>query len=225
MRRSHLVSIALCALSFGCAPSNPGLTIDGVLVPSDNCEFSSSSAFLVEAVLDTNPDVSTAVRPAGIRYLAVIRVANHLINTANRVYPFQADTNVITLESAEVEVLNSDGTRFAFADGLPNPFRVPAIGTVTSTTSNEPQIGITTVEVLPAQYGAGLAGLPSGTIVLSIRVIGVTSGGASLTSGRTLLPIRLCSGCMFQCVVDEMGVSIESLYCAPGQDGVSTTCR
>jgi hypothetical protein len=221
MRRISLVSFVLCALSFGCAPSNPGLTIEGVLVPSDTCEYTSSSAFLVEAVLDTNPDVSTAIRPGGVRYVAVLRVGNHLVNNANRVYPIMADPNVITIESAEVEVLNTDGSQFAFSDGLPNPFRVTATGSIPSTSSNEPQIGLSVAEVLPAQYGAALAGLPSGTIILSIRVIGVTSGGSALTSGRTLLPVRLCNGCMFQCTVDGMGAPISVPSCTPGQDAVT----
>jgi hypothetical protein len=224
MRRSTLLSIGLCALSFGCAPSNPGLTLDGVLVANDMCLTTTSSAFLVEAVLDTSLDVPTLVRPGGVRYLAVLRVANHLINTANRVYPFQADTSVINMESAEVEILNTDGTRFGFSDGLPNPYRVTAIGSIPSTTSNDPQLGLVPVELIPAQYGAALGGLPSGTLILSVRVIGVTSGGSALTSGRALLPIRLCNGCLFQCVVDEMGVPIETPSCAPGQDAVSTYC-
>jgi hypothetical protein len=223
MRRSLIVSTALCALSFGCAPTNPGLTIDGVLVPSDTCGYTTSSAFLVEGVLDTNPDVPMSSRPAGVRYVAILRVANHLINTGNRVYPFQADTSVITLEAAEIEVLNTDGTSFSFG-GLPNPFRVTATGTIGSTTSNEPELGITTIEAIPAQYGAALAGIASGTIIVSIRVIGVTSGGSALISGRSLVPIRLCDGCLFQCVLDDMMMPIEAPSCLPGQDATSLTC-
>ena len=224
MRLNSLL-LAVLVACFGCAPSNPGLTIDGVLVPGDSCDYTPTSPFIVEAVLDTNPDVPMRDRPAGVRYVAVLRVANHLINTANRVYPLQADPNVLSLESAEIEVQNSDGTRFAF-DGLPNPYRVPAIGTIASTTSSEPQLGISVVEVLPPQYGAGLAGLTTGTLLLSIRVIGVTAGGATLVSGRTLLPLRLCSGCLFQCAVDMMGVPIIQPSCSPGQDRVSliATC-
>ncbi len=223
MRRTSLFSMVLCAMSFGCAPSNPGLTIDGVLVPSDSCEYTSSSAFLVEAVLDTNPDVPPVLRPGGVRYVAVLRVANHLINNGNRVYPLMADPDVVSMEGAEIEVLNSDGTVFDFG-GLPNPYRVTAVGTIASTTSNEPQLGLATVEVLPAQYGASLAGLTSGSLVLSIRVIGVTTGGATLISGRTLLPVRLCSGCLFQCVVDEMGDPIAQTACQAGQDQLTVYC-
>jgi hypothetical protein len=220
MRRNHLVSIALCALSFGCAPSNPGLSIDGVLIPSDNCEYSANSAFLVESVLDTNPDIP---RAGGIRYVAVLRVANRLINNGNRIYPLMADPNSINIESAEVEVLNTDGTPFAFGDGLPNPFRVSATGSIPSTTSNEPQLGISVAEILPPQYGAALAGI-EGSLVFSIRVIGVTTGGAALTSGRVVLPLRLCSGCLFGCVLDEMGDPIEVPSCSPGQDAFTQTC-
>ncbi len=228
MRRSSLLAVLLVALSFGCAPANPGLTIDGVLVPSaDMCAYTTSSAFLVEGVLDTNPDVSPLVRPAGVRYVAVLRVANHLINTANRVYPFMADPNVMNLETAEIEILNTDGSRFTFGDGLsnlPNPYRVTATGSIASTTSNEPQLGLTTVELIPAQYGAALAGLTSGTIIVSVRMIGVTAGGAAVISGRALVPIRLCSGCLFRCVTDDMGISLEQYACSAGQDGVTLTC-
>lgn len=223
MRRSSLVSLVLAALALGCAPTNPGLTIDGVIAASDMCDYSASGAFIVEAVLDTTVDVPAIYRPGGIRYVAVLRVGNHLINTGNSVYPLRADTSVITIEGAEVEVLNTDGTVFSFP-GLPNPYRVTATGTVGSTTGNEATLGLTTAEILPPQYGAALGDIPSGTLIFSIRVLGVTSGGSGITSGRFLLPIRLCAGCMYPCYHDSMDVPIQSLSCLPGQDAQSSIC-
>jgi hypothetical protein len=221
MRRSSFFTAAAAVVSLlGCAPSNPGLTIDGVLVPSDMCDFTANNALLFEARLDVSPDVPAVYRPDGVRFVAAIRVANHLINTGSRIYPLMADPNVIDIQGAEIEILNSDGTNLAF-DGLPNPYRVPASGTIASTTSNEPTIGIASVEVLPAQYGASLSGFTTGSIIFSIRVIGVTAGGATLISGRTLLPVTLCSGCLFRGACDEDGVGVYEPTCSPGQNAVT----
>ena len=217
MRRSSVLSAVACALALGCAPSNPGLTIDGVLVPTEMCEFTAANLFLVQATLDTAP-------PAGddIRYLAVFRVGNHLVNRGQLVYPLMADPNVISLSQAEIEVLNSDGTRFDF--GMPNPYRVTAVGAIPSTVSNEPVFGTSVVEVLPPAYGAALAGVGPGTLIFSVRMIGVTSGGATLVSGPMNLPINLCLGCLFSCVVDEMGIPVGGPSCFPGQDRESIIC-
>ena len=81
MRRSHplvLGALTIVALSGGgCAASNPGLVLDGVLVPGTMCDYNTSSGFLVEGILDT-ADVDPLIRPSGIRYYAVIRASNHL---------------------------------------------------------------------------------------------------------------------------------------------------
>lgn len=218
---SSLVSMLLCA---GCAPSNPGLVIDGVLAPPTGggaCTFDgTSTVFLGSGLLDTSDQTAALADLTGgyfgIRYVAHLRMSNYLINLFSRTYPVRADPNVMILSSAEVEILQIDGSRFDFG-ALPNPFRVIASGTIGSAASETPGTGVTSVEVIPSQYGAVLAGLDAVRLNAVIRVTGRTTGDATVQTSEFFFPIDLCMNCLYGCSGDISGVAA----CDIGQDGTT----
>lgn len=205
---SLLSLFALLASGVGCAPSNPGLAIDGVMASpmGGMCTYeATSNTFLGSGTLDTLEVGATF----GPRYLAYVRVANHLINLFNDRYPVRADPNVMHLLAADIFITNIDGSTTSFG-GLPNPFRVAAGGTVASAASESPGLGITSIEIIPAAYAAALAPSvgPDGIrIIASIRVIGRTTGDAAVQSAEYFFPIDVCSGCLYTCAAtdDDVG--------------------
>lgn len=207
MTRSLLPCLVL-ALAMGCAPSNAGIVIDGLLAAPDSCEYDpSSDIFLSRPVMDT----TQFGRP---RYFGVVRLTNRLIALANDRYPLRAEPNVMSIDYAEVEILQIDGTRYPFAD-LPNPFRTVAAGTIAPSTGLEGAPGLTTVELIPFAYGDQLVGIDDGTLVISIRITATTAGGATITSAEYSFPIDLCAGCLLVCDCSAM---MDSIPCIPGQD-------
>jgi hypothetical protein len=221
--RSTLAILLLTSTLFsaGCAPSNPGLVIDGVVAPPTGgaCIFDpAANAFLFSGVLDTT-DQSVALEDVtaayfGIRYVAHLRLSNNLINLFNGTYPVRADPNVMLLMSADVEILQIDGSRFDFSP-LPNPFRVTVSGTVDSAVAEAPGIGLTAVEVIPPQYGARLAGLDNVRLNAVIRITGRTTGDATVQTAEFFYPIDLCANCLYGCSAEAIGEA----SCDIGQDG------
>ncbi len=218
-------ALLLGALSLGlgtaCAPANPGLTAEGVIAADAMCLVTSSNALLVEGTLDIDTSIPATYRPRGISYGAAFRVGNQLINTANRVYPLQADTSRIVINHVEVTLL--DTSENVLSLGVPNPFLVPGDGAIGSTSSMDPTIGIAAATVIPDSYGQILATMyaAGGTILVRARIIGTTDADLTLTSGPVVFPIRLCVGCLFQRACDAMGHPLLTLSCLPGQDARS----
>lgn len=216
-------AVVVLALS-GCAPSNPGIQIEGLLSASDTCVYmpNATAAFLGQPVLDTSPETA-GFRVGGIRYTAAFQVVNRMRNLANSTYPLMTDTNSFHVEEAEVELRALDGSPLALGD-LPARFRVPASGFIPSALSTtESGRGVTLVDVVPGIYGDALAG-SEGTIVVAVSLTGVTSGDSTQTTAELEFPLRLCaSSCLFQCAVDADGVPIPEpiLSCSPGQDSLS----
>jgi|GEM_PF-2164471 len=212
MRRFALLASAL-ALSIGCAPSNPALVIDGVLAPTDDCIFDGTSlVFSLSPTLDTRA-YTPALRPAGIRYLAALRVTSRLIPLFNDRYPLRAEPNVLTLQYADVEILQVDGTAFDFG-GLPNPYRISTAATIPPGTSSAGASGVAGLEIIPPLYGLSLTEVP-GRILVSVRITGTTSGGATITSGEYLFPMDLCPGCLVAC---DPELTTSTAVCLFGQD-------
>ncbi len=224
MRLTTNFLLGTCALglALGCAPSNPGLVAEGVLTLDEMCTVTATNALLAQGTLDVSTGAPATLRPNGITYTIAVRVGNQLINNGNRIYPLMADPDRIIIDHMEVTLLDSSEATVGLA-GLPNPFLVPADGAVASTASMDPTLGIAAATVIPDSYGQALgAAFPAGgPILVRVRVIGTTAGGATLTSGPVLFPINLCVGCLFQCAVDAMGAPINAPSCLPGQDGLS----
>lgn len=217
----RFVGIVLCLLG-GCAETNPGIEIEAVLAPPENCVYrpSSNATFVITPVLDTTPETTDFRR--GIRYSAAFQVVNRMLNLSNSVYPLTTDTNAFQIEEAEIELRALDGTELDLG-GLPSRFRVPASGLIPSAASGmDLGRGVAVVDVVPAIYGDALANT-EGTITVSARLTGVTSGGSTQTTRELSFPLRLCSDfCLFQCGFDEGAPIPEAiLSCTPGQDIVS----
>lgn len=214
MRR--FASLALLTLLVGCAPSNPGLVIDGVLAIPDNCTFSSSSAvYALAPTLDT-ADYGT-LRPQGIRYEATFRVTNRLLSLFNSRYPLRADPNIMTLQYADIELMQIDGTAPNLG-GLPNPYRVTTAATINASTTVGGVSGLAPVEVIPPIYGDQLLG-QTGRLLVSVRITGTTSGGATVTTGEYLFPLDLCANCLVAC---DPTIDTTDGFCLLGQDRVVT---
>jgi hypothetical protein len=220
--KNFLLGASAIVLAFGCAPSNPGLVAEGVLAADTMCVVQPNNNLIAQGVLDISPDYA-GYRVTGISYEVFVRVGNQLINNGNRVYPLMADPNRILINHFEVTLMDTSETTLSLP-GAPNPYLVPADGAVGSTQSMDPTFGIASGTVIPDAYGqllAGAFGTAGGTLLVRIRVIGTTAGGATLTSGPIVYPIALCSGCLFQPSCDAMGNGILNPSCGPGQDGVS----
>ena len=215
-----VVVLALC----GCAASNPGIEIEGLLSPSDSCVYMTTAApvFLAQPILDTTPETGVN-RVGGIHYTAAFQVVNRMLNLSNSLYPLMTDTNSFHVEEAEVELRALDGTPLALGD-LPARFRVPASGFIPSSlSSTESGRGVTFVDVVPGIYGDALAG-SEGTIVVAVSLTGVTSGDSRQTTAELEFPLQLCASmCLIRCGVDEEGAPIVEpiLSCSPGQDSLS----
>lgn len=214
MRR--FVPLACVLVCLGCAPSNPGLVIEGTLAIPESCVFSSTSTtYTLAPTLDT-ADYG-GLRPLGIRYDAQFRVVNRLLQLFNNRYPVRAEPNVITLQYAEIQLLEVDGTAPDLG-GLPNPFRVTTGATIPPSATATGTPGIAPVEVIPPLYGDALLGRV-GRLLASVRITGTTSGGATVTTGEYLFPIELCNRCLVACDPD---LALTENTCLLGQDRVVT---
>lgn len=215
MRRFASLAIALACL--GCAPSNPGFVVEGILAIPENCTFAAASD-----VFQRTPTLDTAdfglLRPLGVRYTAHFRVSNRLTQLYSNRYPLRAEPNELTLNYAEVELLAVDGTALAL-DGLPNPFRVSTGGSIFPGTTAAGVPGIAAVEVVPPIYGDALAGFSPGRILVGVRITGTTAGAATVTSGQYLFPLDLCDRCLVAC---DPELDLTEGACFLGQDRVVT---
>ena len=216
--RSRLSLLALLFALAGCAPSNPGIEIEGLLALSSDCSARTAEEgpFLLSPTLDTSPDFG-ALRIGGIRYTATLQVVNRMINTGNTVWPIMADPNTFFAEEAEVELTDVGGEALDLG-GLPARFRVPTSGIVPSAGgADDYGRGIVAVDLVPTVYGDALA-TRTGTIIATVRITGTTSGDSTQTTGDLSVPIQLCDGCLFGCPAD---LTTDALSCRPGQDAAS----
>jgi hypothetical protein len=219
--------MALAVLgTLSCAEHNPSVFIEGAKVATMSCSYTVDDTFLTEAVLDTSSAsrAQRALRPAGIRYFLVVQVTNQMLDLSNNVYPLRTDQNYWVAQEAEVELRGLDGELLTLPGGLPNPFRVPAMGGVPSAEDPDtPGRGLVSVEVFPSLYGEAFLDQDA-TIYVRVTIRGTTVGGSTQPTGPFTFPLRLCNGCLFQCATDEMGMPRTALSCVPGQDAVSFVC-
>lgn len=214
--------VALASFAAGCANTNPGVDIQGILVPDEECVYDPTSDVLqLRPILDTHAALLGAL-PGGIHYTARFLVANYMLNRGNASYPVMADPNVWAAVEAEVELRDLAGAPLADL-GLSPRFRVPVSGVVPSATADAPGRGVVPVEVIPSVYGESLQDR-QGRIVAAVRIVGTTSGDSTQVTGEYTFPIDLCRGCLFQCVLDTDCLEVRGLSCSPGQDAVSSAC-
>jgi hypothetical protein len=215
--RTSSCTVALVLLvTAGCAASNPAIDIQGLASLDESCMASSTSPFLGTATLDTSSAAATAF--GGPAYTVTLRVQNGMVNNGNGVWPLMANANDWQAEEAWVELRDTLGAVSA-------SYRVPAVGYVPAAPDAEQaSVGLVTANVIPAEQGAALVGT-TGTLVVSMSLVGTTSGDSTQQTGDFEFALTLCNGCLFQCVVDPTtGMPIETLSCRPGQDRPSDVC-
>lgn len=232
MFRRTLWTITLSALLFGgCAPGNTGLLILNVVAPDDSCLYAVGNPQHSSGVLDVAPPPGYD----GGGYVAFFRFGNQLLNLSRTGSsgPAMADPNVMQVQQLEVELQDVGGTPLAL--GGPNPYTVPAGGgVVPSSDGSAAGEALGSAELIPAVYIPDLVPYADSDIVVSIKAIGTTLGGAEVVSYPFVYPIHLCAGCLFGCAYDADMAAVCSPTCNPGQDrahitpdqcGVATVCQ
>ncbi len=210
--RSTLIALTL----LGCANQNTGLLIGNVVAPDDQGGYSVSNAALSGGVLDV-----TYPRP----YIAVLRLLNQTISlSANGTSGVPiADPNLIQLQAVDVELSAADGSTLAIAN---SSYRVAA-SSVTIPTSDGMTAGegLGSAELIPLSVRDQLMAMGDGTVVVSAQAVGVTGGGAEIISPPFIFTIRVCTGCLAQCVIDDEGTQLCAPSPTPGQDFVDYNCN
>lgn len=218
--RPRLFPIPVLLLAMvGCAPGNPGLFISNVVAPNDQCLYDTSNATFFRGFFDTAIENNS--------YEAVLVFNNQLLNLAQSGgsgFPVMADPNVINVHSLEIELRDGGGAALAITAPA---FTVPVGGTaIPSGDGMTVGAGLGAVTLIPRGYAGELAGIAgtNGSIVVSMRAIGQTLGGAEVVSSEFYFPIHFCSGCLLTCLRDSDGEEICRPSCTPGQDSVHVAC-
>ena len=225
MRVASACFLVLCASA--CAPSNPGIAIAGMVVPSNTCTFAvTNSVFLLNPRLDTAlpPFVDgLPVTRDHITYDATFQVENRILRRFNRIYPVMADPSNFLVEGADVEITALDGSALPELAGLPNPFRVTAVPVLVPAAIQETQgRAIARIQVIPAVYGDSLVGI-DGTLLVAVRIFGTTTGGSTQQTQEYVFPLELCNNCLFT-LDDVSAMCVEETACSPGQNQRTVFC-
>lgn len=215
-------AFALGGLAAGCAPGNPGMSISFQVAPSAECVWDPNGVDrVVEPRLDLDPLTPAMLGGVGFGefrplYVAQFAVSNHIINRFNNTYPLTPDVNDITVNSAEIELIDTAGRR------LPGGFyRTRASGVVDSALGDQPGRGLARVDVIPqviadqlaTQFADTLEG--EGLLVARVVLIGVTQGGSEVRTSPYIMPVDVCYGCLWYNLMLEPGTVPG---CTPGQD-------
>lgn len=211
MRRTLL--LASMALLAGCAPGDPGLVIQNVVAPNEQCMYDVGNAMTSHGTYDL---------AGGGGYFATLRLGNQLIDLGNNgtTGTPRANPNVIMVQEFEVEITDTASSTLELG-GLPNPYTVPAGGgVVPSSDGNSAGEALGTVTLIPPVYGDSLG---EGEIVVRMRAVGTTVGGAEVVSSEFVFPITVCNGCLFDCRFDDEGEPVCAPSCTPGQDSMHVT--
>ncbi|MCB9591779.1 MAG: hypothetical protein H6719_03510 [Sandaracinaceae bacterium] len=191
-----------------------------MLAPDDACTFTASGAVRTIGYLD--------VGIPGNHYDAFLLYQNQLLNLSrNGVtgFPVMADPNVMQVEAVEVEIRDIGNNPLGFTG--PNPFTIPSGGSaVPSGDGDAAGVGIGSAQLVPPAYVAELGAVAGddATIVISVKAIGHTAGGAEVVSDEFIYPIQLCRDCLSTCLTDDMGENICLPACQPGQDDLHVAC-
>jgi hypothetical protein len=209
------------ALLLGLAPTTLGsCTADSVslritcnVVPEADCTYTESGLCLLGGMLNLSSGTGT--------YFSVLRVVNGLKSRESDIPP-QSEPNTVQVRELEIHLTDSAGREPSFARDLPNPYTVPATGTIDP--GEEALVG---AELLPAAYIAQITDLqnrrPMGSVRLSIIVRGKTSGEVDVESGEWRWTIRLVQ--ISTDAAKPECTPFEDLVCTLGQDGWAYACN
>jgi len=212
------------AVNAGCTDEETGLFIQGNVFrepPDCVAEAESGTTLIGVGYLDVGLKLD---------YQASLLVGNQLTPRGDK-QSLRTETMVTVIEGAEVRLLNDTGQ-------LVTEFTVPASGTISPDSSEDPGFGIINATLIPETAGADLAleletrGQVR-TRVAEVRVFGQTIGGVEVESASIRYVIRVCEGCLVGFPPDALnGTSCtfggdeepDEVPCNPGQDGV-LDCR
>ena len=213
MRRSILVAMMLVVAVAGCDrfPDN-GLQIAANLPPDSSCEVSADQDTRLLRGLYDLAFRNAAGEPSD--YFIAPLLESYLVSNA---LEFQAEQANIQVDNLDITLLLPDGSKPLLPEGLVNPYRVTTSAVIEA---NESSGGVSQEVAaaigIPGSYQPVLQSLfDSGqtSIILDIRAGGTTFGGFSQRSAPFRWPVELCSGCLDNCLSEELEDS-----CLPGQD-------
>lgn len=190
-----------------CVEDSPSASVQGVAVPTADCQYDPARAEEGNVLLRGALDFSEACGSPS--YVAGLLVQSRLIERGNLVgegTPVRADPNALRITGAEVELQDQAGRPLpfeAFDSGLVNPFSTATTVVVPSAEEDDFGQGVALVEIIPQAYvdamreavGPG----PGGVIVASVKLFGETLGGVAVDVATFDYPISLCAGCMERC--------------------------
>jgi hypothetical protein len=190
----------------GCADNDSGLFVRAVLaVQAPECAVKAdpTSLHLMEGVLDVS------LRD---QYDAALLVGNQLVRRGDR-DQLRTETSRITLEGAEVAVLDQSGNSVG-------EFSVPGTGFVDPGTSDDPGYGAMSTTLIPPGMGAS-----GSQMVVEVRVFGTTLGGDEIESAKLTYPITVCSGCLVSQPLEATDPATGGCLATTGQDLPDLPCR
>jgi hypothetical protein len=231
MLRSKLLPTC-CALALtlpACAENDRSLYVAGVLYgEAPECAYKAdpSSQQRLEGVLDVGFKTS---------YDAVLLVALQLTPRGDK-DKLRAESMFFQVRGAEVRLTSSTGE-------LEDEFSVPAGGSITPITADNPGYGFSYVRLIHNRVGERLRNRlaigQSRLLVADVRVFGETGGGTELTSGSFSYNITVCHGCLRAAIENGTDTDANGLRycntalseptftsgCVPGQDDGYADCR
>lgn len=231
MLRSKLLPTC-CALALtlpACAENDRSLYVAGVLFgEAPECAYKAdpSSMQRMEGVLDVGFKTS---------YDAVLLVALQLTPRGDK-DKLRVESMFFQIRGAEIRLMSSTGE-------LEDEFSVPAGGTITPITADNPGYGFSSVRLIHNRVGERLRDrLKDGQtrlMVAEVRIFGDTGGGTELTSGSFSYNITVCHGCLSTAiengtVIDDDGDPVCNMAlneptfasgCIAGQDDGYFDCR
>jgi hypothetical protein len=179
--------LAALGVSSGCSDEETGFFIQGNIKldpPECVARAEGNTTLLLGGILDV-----------GLRldYDATLLVGSQLTPRGDK-ENLRTETMIATMTGAEVQLYDDVG-------GLDTEFTVPASGTISPDSSEDPGFGIINVTLIPSTVGDELArDIDSRAIIRTriaqVRVFGETLGGLEVESADIMYVIRVCEGCL-----------------------------
>jgi hypothetical protein len=226
--------VALLLIS-GCVENRASFYVQDMKVPADECVIPADrdATYYSWGTWDLGLSASYQVHPL---------VVNEL-SSSLKLNPTGAESNTIQVEGAWVTLMNEQDTELAGEGFVYSPCTVFPEGQATA--MNFPAIDLDTYNTLAEYYPGSLVGSGTlcdprqggtSTIVIRIRVVGMTTGNKEVETPYFFFPITVCCGCtvffpadaydeilhMHDCVSDEGGETDPP--CFLGQDK-NVDCR
>lgn len=180
--QNTILTVCLSMLATTCVDQSPELVIYNASPVDDSCMGKPiETVFLARGKYDVF---------CGNNYSVWFEVWSYLIERGDIEKP-RAETNLVKLERAEVQVMTADGAEIIprFSDSI--------TGTVLPGKADEPGKTVVLIDIIPAQEQvlAAIDRFIDQKIVANIKVFGTTSGDVDVESAEFQFPIVICDTC------------------------------